>query len=153
MAIKIYKPLSLKAKIILAALMVLSSAVILYLATGAIKQHASWLQYVQQEYELVEVGNAHKEFSTLKEALAFIQEKEGNVTTVLQDLRHNPDPECGGYEYGIYINEKNIFYDICQNGKYSIYRPRPFGVEAIARTLNEFLNKIEKGIRTFFFGE
>jgi len=153
MVVKIYKPLSLRAKIILAALVIVTSAVVLYLATSAIKQHASWLQYVQQEYEVVEVGNVHREFSTVKEAIAFVQEKEGNVTLVLRDLRHNPNPECGGYEYGIYVNERNVFYDICQSGKYTIYRPKPFGVEAVSKKLNEILDRIERGIRAFFFGE
>jgi hypothetical protein len=142
------KELSLRMKILLACFTLFVAFIVLSLTVRVIKERLHFMQFYG--YEITEISNADKELKTVEEAFKFLKEREGNVTLTLQDLKYNSN--CGGYEYGIYVNEKNIKYVICQNGEYKIYKPRPFGLESIAYTINNVLNSIESAAREFITG-
>ena len=142
------KELSLRMKILLACLTLFVAFVILSLTVRVIKERLPFIQFYG--YEVAESSDAAIEMKTVKDAFRFLKQREGNVTLTLQDLKYNS--ECGGYEYGIYVNEKNIKYVICQNGKYRIYKPKPFGFESVAHTINNVLDSIESAAREFITG-
>jgi len=50
------------------------------------------------------------------------------------------------------IEMKTVKDVICQNGKYRIYKPKPFGFESVAHTINNVLDSIESAAREFITG-
>jgi len=137
--------LSLRMKILLTSALLLLAVATFSLTIRAIKEFTPYIQF--SGMELIENSTTGYELKTVKDAFDFVKSIESNGTLTLQDLKSNP--ECGGYEYGIYINNKNIKYVICQNGKYQKYKPVPFGIEQLRERLNLFLDNIEKASREF----
>jgi len=142
------KELSLRMKIMLACFTLFVAFVVLALTVRVIRERLPFMQVYG--YELAESSDAGIEMKTVKDAFEFLKRREGNVTLTLHELKYNSG--CGGYEYGIYVNEKNIKYVICQNGKYRIYKPKPFGLESVAKVVNDALNLIEDAAREFITG-
>jgi len=140
-----YQELSLRMKIILVCFLLIFAVGVLSLAIGAIKNYMPYMQFAG--LELIENSSAQLEIKNVEEAFKFVKSAENNATLTLLNLKYNP--ECGGYEYGIYVNDKNIQYEICQNGTYKKYKPIPFGISYISQQINLIFKEIEKAGREF----
>lgn len=127
-------------KILLVCAMMLGAVAVLSLSVGVIKNSMPYVQY--SGYELLENSSTNQEFKTVREAFDFVQNKEGNVTITLHDLKYNPD--CEGYEYGIFVYGKNMKYVVCQNGNFAIYKPRSFGLDDLRKFSEAMAKEIEK---------
>ena len=149
MRIRSPKELSLRAKILLACLLLFTALIVFSLSVRTIKEKMPFLQF--RKFVLWRNGSFGTEIKDVGAAFEAIRKIEGeNLTLVLHDLKFSQS--CDGYEYGIYVNEKNLKYVICQNGNYKVYRPVATGLEAAFEALNIAFNQIDKIMRCFFMG-
>ena len=138
--------ISLKTKIILACVILFLSMAVFSIAMKITEDRAPYIQ--SGGFEKSYSGDARMIISNSEDAFIFVRGRENVENLTLYSMTYSQN--CSGLEYGVYVDEKKIIYDICQNGLYVVMKQKPMENDFLKDITDMLWKYLEKKFGEWF---